>query len=712
MAKLMPPLVTHFDDDNGNPLVGGKVFFYEAGTSTPKNTFTDANSGIPNPNPVVLNARGDASIWLTAGEPYKAIIKRADDSVVRTVDFITRDAADDAAYAALESAEAARDVAIAQAGIATAQAVIATEQRVLSEAGRVGSEAARTGAEDARDAALLSRGVFASTADALSKGVNQLSITGNGSGGTSGAGFKGTFTGGGGTAAEFSFTVAGGAIVPSSVFITASGKNYTSAPTGIDVSASAGLTGVTFTAGIGFNVSVGEYFSVPQVTSTFIDFYRVDAGPVAVKVNSFPAKAYFDAIFPDGFNFRSGYTAALVDSVGKMWLSAAINGDVGVGGPSGLLVSNNINPRSGYILALSGLLNALAIGFKADGTTVFSNRTELVAGIGARSGYAIALLDALNRIGFAVTKDGQAMLEGRYPMREIDVLKSANAENKFIKPLRDLVFIGDSLTAGAGGQTTWREQLPAMLTGDARASTNYAIGGQTSSQIAARMGGIYTFLTITSNTIPASGPVAVTARTIALLTNQGDQSITGTLYGVAGTLARAGDDSYSFTRTTAGSTVYVPPETPFVPDVLLGDAPFATTFIFIGRNDILEPETVKVNIRRMVEWLKSQDRHFIVLTPTNGGPTDASTPSGEGVGSTVYNNCVNIERWAEDAYGELAFNVRKYSLQFGNGSTGDNLDISNGVVPRSLRIDFVHYTTAFNTQIATKVAEIINRKEW
>ena len=38
-------------------------------------------------------------------------------------------------------------------------------------------------AEAARDAAMLSRGVFASTADALSKGVNQLSITGNGSGG-------------------------------------------------------------------------------------------------------------------------------------------------------------------------------------------------------------------------------------------------------------------------------------------------------------------------------------------------------------------------------------------------------------------------------------------------------------------------------------------------------------------------------------------------
>lgn len=67
MANLMPLPKISFTDSNGRPLVGGKVFFYEAGTSTLKNTFTDATGATPNTNPVVLDARGEASIWLLNG---------------------------------------------------------------------------------------------------------------------------------------------------------------------------------------------------------------------------------------------------------------------------------------------------------------------------------------------------------------------------------------------------------------------------------------------------------------------------------------------------------------------------------------------------------------------------------------------------------------------------------------------------------------------
>lgn len=156
MAKLMPPLVTHFDDDNGRPLAGGKVYFYEAGTSTPKNTFTDANSNIANPNPVVLDARGEASIWLTAGDNYKAVVKRADDSTVRTIDNVTRDAADDATYIAMEAAEAARDVAIEQAGIATYQAGIAADEASAAATSESNAETAQALAEAAQSASAIS----------------------------------------------------------------------------------------------------------------------------------------------------------------------------------------------------------------------------------------------------------------------------------------------------------------------------------------------------------------------------------------------------------------------------------------------------------------------------------------------------------------------------------------------------------------------------
>lgn len=45
-------------DNAGDPLVSGKIYFYESGTTTFKNTFADINNSIPNTNPVILTAAG------------------------------------------------------------------------------------------------------------------------------------------------------------------------------------------------------------------------------------------------------------------------------------------------------------------------------------------------------------------------------------------------------------------------------------------------------------------------------------------------------------------------------------------------------------------------------------------------------------------------------------------------------------------------------
>jgi len=45
-------------DDAGDPLGGGKLYFYESGTTTAKTTFADINLTIPNTNPVILTAAG------------------------------------------------------------------------------------------------------------------------------------------------------------------------------------------------------------------------------------------------------------------------------------------------------------------------------------------------------------------------------------------------------------------------------------------------------------------------------------------------------------------------------------------------------------------------------------------------------------------------------------------------------------------------------
>jgi len=48
-------------------LSGGKLYAYEAGTSTPKNTYTDSTLGTPNANPVILDSNGYAEVWLEDG---------------------------------------------------------------------------------------------------------------------------------------------------------------------------------------------------------------------------------------------------------------------------------------------------------------------------------------------------------------------------------------------------------------------------------------------------------------------------------------------------------------------------------------------------------------------------------------------------------------------------------------------------------------------
>lgn len=80
-----------FWDSSGNPLSGGKLYFYVAGSTTAQNTYTDSTGGSANANPVVLNSRGEPSneIWFTTGLTYKAVLKTSADVTIWSVDNIT-----------------------------------------------------------------------------------------------------------------------------------------------------------------------------------------------------------------------------------------------------------------------------------------------------------------------------------------------------------------------------------------------------------------------------------------------------------------------------------------------------------------------------------------------------------------------------------------------------------------------------------------------
>ena len=86
-TTLIPSPVMQFFDANGNPLVGGKLFTYAAGTTTPQATFTDYTGGTANTNPVILNSRGEAAVWC-GDNRYFMVLKDANDVEIWTSDNV------------------------------------------------------------------------------------------------------------------------------------------------------------------------------------------------------------------------------------------------------------------------------------------------------------------------------------------------------------------------------------------------------------------------------------------------------------------------------------------------------------------------------------------------------------------------------------------------------------------------------------------------
>lgn len=85
-TELLPNLKYKPTDANGLPVPGGKIWTYEAGTSTPLATYTDQAATTPHPNPIILDGSGEATIYITSGVQYKAVFTDPNDVVIWTED--------------------------------------------------------------------------------------------------------------------------------------------------------------------------------------------------------------------------------------------------------------------------------------------------------------------------------------------------------------------------------------------------------------------------------------------------------------------------------------------------------------------------------------------------------------------------------------------------------------------------------------------------
>jgi hypothetical protein len=91
--SLFAGIGAQFFDNAGNVLTGGKIFSYEAGTTTPTPTYTTEAANVAHPNPIILDASGrvpSGQIWLKEGDLtyYKFVLQNANNVLIATYDFV------------------------------------------------------------------------------------------------------------------------------------------------------------------------------------------------------------------------------------------------------------------------------------------------------------------------------------------------------------------------------------------------------------------------------------------------------------------------------------------------------------------------------------------------------------------------------------------------------------------------------------------------
>lgn len=110
MSLFAPPYMT-IQDEDGNPVSGGKLFFYATGTSTPASVYSDVGLTTPLTNPVVADSAGRcAPVYLAHTAIYRCKVTTAAGATIRDVDPV------DNALATLAASSGSAGIGFIQAG--------------------------------------------------------------------------------------------------------------------------------------------------------------------------------------------------------------------------------------------------------------------------------------------------------------------------------------------------------------------------------------------------------------------------------------------------------------------------------------------------------------------------------------------------------------------------------------------------------------------
>ena len=452
-------------------------------------------------------------------------------------------------------------------------------------------------------------------------------------------------------------------------------------------------TGKVFTAAEGTAAGIaattnGQQFAVLSNDLLYYGIWRNDSG-TALWLSDGRTKAWLDLLgFDTTYSNRSGYA--------KAWLDVALAMALGIRNDGRVIFGH------GGDIAQRLDTSEAAITANTDALAAAPTQSDLGY---SRSGFAWPWVDSQNNLSGGISSNGDLISKG-INLTEQAVGNEANTAaiaelTRWITPVGHWWY-GDSLSASGVG--AW---LASYL---AKPVTVGAVGGQTAQQVAARFGGQVPTFTVTGNTIPASGAVAVTTRSIELITAQNTgSSWAGKLAGIAGTYTSDASTHWTFTRTTAGAALVIDPETPFLINIS-DQRMFGTVVFWYGRNNVGSPTfdtDVKKAIADSIARLQTQDRRFIVVSVLNW--------YSETTGSAGWTQVEAMNADLKALYPNNFVDVLNLLRRSGNGSADDIADAASGIIPRSLRnspTDGHLNNTTGNPIVATRVFQFLNEKGW
>lgn len=264
-----------------------------------------------------------------------------------------------------------------------------------------------------------------------------------------------------------------------------------------------------------------------------------------------------------------------------------------------------------------------------------------------------------------------------------------------LMPSPQIVALGDSTAEGAGASgsaNAWR-----TLLGDALGITvvNKGIGGSNAEQIAARYGAVPTIVTVTGNSIPASGSASITAIAPVILYNGGSAS-TRTISGtIGGSPVRITAVSPAQTYTieqlgTPSGALAVPAGSVFLPDDGHTVYQDSTLIVCSGTNNAAgDPYAAVEQIKAIAYRNRPYFKRVFVVSPRNNRVSGRP-------GTAAYDNILTMNRLLAHYFGDNYLDLRSFLIRDGLGVLGltptaqDLTDMNDGCIPEQIMADGLH----------------------